>query len=144
MDAVVADEARFIDRSTMGLITTEEHVSKRGPGPAGGRQERGLRPPPGRDGGRGVSAPLARGPRPAGRRRAPAAALRAEPHAPGRLRAGARPTWDGVASLWFAGVAELRAASASAEWARVTADNSNFIDEGPFHSIVTTEHVIVA
>ena len=34
---VVADEARFIDRSTMGLLITEEHVIVDGAAPAGGR-----------------------------------------------------------------------------------------------------------
>jgi EthD domain len=63
---------------------------------------------------------------------------------PAAYERGREPTWDGVASLWFAGVAELGAASASAEWAWVTADNPNFIAEGPVQSIVTTEHVIVA
>src|SRR5262249_5687139 len=35
MAAVQADEARFIDRSTMGLILTEDHVVRDGPVPAG-------------------------------------------------------------------------------------------------------------
>src|SRR5438270_564082 len=34
--AVEADEARFIERATMGLIITEEHVIKGGSAPAGG------------------------------------------------------------------------------------------------------------
>ena len=33
--AVQADEARFIDRSTMGLIITDDHVIKDGPTPPG-------------------------------------------------------------------------------------------------------------
>ena len=37
MAAVHEDEARFIDRSTMGLIITDEHVVKDGPVPAGAR-----------------------------------------------------------------------------------------------------------
>src|SRR5438105_2722380 len=35
MAAVQADEARFIERSTIGLIITDEHVVKDGPVPAG-------------------------------------------------------------------------------------------------------------
>src|SRR3990172_9613219 len=34
--AVQADEAKFIERATMGLIITEEHVIKDGPVPAAG------------------------------------------------------------------------------------------------------------
>ena len=34
--AVQADEAKFIDRGTMGLIVTEDHVIKDGPAPPGG------------------------------------------------------------------------------------------------------------
>jgi uncharacterized protein (TIGR02118 family) len=63
---------------------------------------------------------------------------------PAAYERGREPLWDGVASLWFAGVAELRAASASAEWTRVATDNANFLAEGPVQSIVTMEHVIVA
>jgi uncharacterized protein (TIGR02118 family) len=62
---------------------------------------------------------------------------------PSAYERGRAPAWDGVASLWFDGVAELRAATASTEWARVNDDNANFIAAGPIPSIVTTEHVIV-
>lgn len=36
MRAVEADEAKFIDRSTMGLLIVEDHVVKGAPAPAGG------------------------------------------------------------------------------------------------------------
>ena len=36
MRAVEADEAKFIDRSTMGLLIVEDHVVKSAPAPAGG------------------------------------------------------------------------------------------------------------
>jgi uncharacterized protein (TIGR02118 family) len=35
MAAIQTDEAQFIDRATMGLIITEEHVIKDGPAPPG-------------------------------------------------------------------------------------------------------------
>ena len=85
--AVQADEARFIDHATMGLVITEEHVAKAGDGATRSRQERGLRPAPARDGRRGLPAPLARNPRTARPRGAWATALRAESPPPGRLRA---------------------------------------------------------
>src|SRR4029453_17840162 len=90
MADVVADEARFIDRSTMGLIITEEHVSKEGPARPGAAKSVGFVR---RRAGMAVEAFQAHWREthgPLGPRRAPAAALRAEPHAPGRLRAGAR------------------------------------------------------
>ena len=143
MAAVVADEVRFIDRSTMGLIITEEHVCKDGPARPGAAKSVGfVRRKPGMaaeafrrhwrhvHGPLGVAVPL----------------LQRYVQSHTRLSAydrGREPTWDGVASLWFDGIAELRTATASAEWARVAADNSNFIAEGPVQSIVTTEHVIV-
>jgi uncharacterized protein (TIGR02118 family) len=52
LEAVQADEARFIDRATMGLIITDDHVIKDDPTPAGaakgvgkytGRSARGCR-----------------------------------------------------------------------------------------------------
>src|ERR1700738_4232517 len=41
LEAVTADEAVFIDRATMGLILTEEHVIKDAPAPAGGGKDGG-------------------------------------------------------------------------------------------------------
>ena len=144
MDAVVADEARFIDRSTMGLIITEEHVSKEGPVRPGAaksvgfvRRRAGMAVEAFQHHWREVHGPLGAA--------VPLLQRYVQSHTrPVAYERGREPTWDGVASLWFAGVAELRAASASAEWARVTADNPNFIAAGPVQSIVTTEHVIVA
>ena len=142
--AVQADEARFIDHATMGLIITEEHVPKDGPAPPGAVKSVGfVRRRPGMaveafqrhwreiHGPLGVTVP--------GLRRYVQSHTR-----PAAYERGRTPAWDGVASLWFDGVAELRAATASAEWARVSADNPNFIAEGPIPSIVTIEHVIVA
>jgi uncharacterized protein (TIGR02118 family) len=57
---------------------------------------------------------------------------------------GHDPAWDGVALIWFDDSAALRAATSSPEWARVKADEDNFLASGPVAFIVTTEHVIVA
>jgi EthD domain-containing protein len=46
--------------------------------------------------------------------------------------------------IWFDDSAALRAATSSPEWARVKADEDNFLASGPVAFIVTTEHVIVA
>jgi uncharacterized protein (TIGR02118 family) len=128
----------------MRLVITEEHVAKAGTAPPGAVKSVGfVRRRPGMaveafqrhwretHGPLGLAVP----------------GLRRYVQSHPRLAAyerGRTPAWDGVASLWFDGVAELRAATASAEWARVSADNPNFIAEGPIPSIVTIEHVIVA
>ena len=140
---VQADEARFIDHATMGLIITEEHVLKGGPTPTAAVKSVGfIRRRPGMavdafqrhwretHGPLGLAVP--------GLRRYVQSHTR-----PSAYERGRTPTWDGVASLWFDGVPELRAATATAEWARVTADNPSFIAAGPIPSIVATEHVIV-
>ncbi len=89
MAAVQADEARFIDRSTMGLIITEEHVIKDGAASPGMAKSVGfIRRKPG-TASRGVPAALAGGARAARRRDSHHATLRAKPHAAGRLRPGA-------------------------------------------------------
>jgi uncharacterized protein (TIGR02118 family) len=142
--AVQADEARFIDHSTMGLILTGEHVAKDGPARPGAAKSVGfVRRKPGMaveafqrhwreiHGPLGVAVP--------GLQRYVQSHTRLSAYDRGRT-----PAWDGVASLWFASVAELRAATASAEWERTRADNPNFLAHGPVSSIVTTEHVIVA
>jgi hypothetical protein len=143
MAAVVADEARFIDRSTMGLIITEEHVSKEGPTRPGAAKSVGfVRRRPGmavevfQRHWREIHWPARRG-------RAPAAALRTEPHAPGRLRGGARAHLGRRRQPL---VRRRGGASRRFRLGRVGARgrNPNFIAEGPVQSIVTTEHVIVA
>jgi uncharacterized protein (TIGR02118 family) len=142
--AVRADEARFIDHATMGVIITEEHVPKDGPVRPGSAKSVGfVRRRPGMaveafqrhwreiHGPLGVAVPLVR--------------RYVQSHT--RLAGYDRdrtPTWDGVASLWFDSVADLRTAVASAEFARAKTDDPNFIIEGPVPSIVTTEHLIVA
>jgi uncharacterized protein (TIGR02118 family) len=143
MDAVVADEARFIDRSTMGLITTEEHVSKEGPARPGAaksvgfvRRRTGMAVEAFQRHWREVHGPLG----------AAEPLLQRYVQSHTRLAGydrGRVPTWDGVASLWFGSTDDLRSAVASPEFARAKADDANFIAEGPVTSIVTTEHVIV-
>ena len=142
--AVLADEARFIDHATMGMIITEEHVSRDGPVGAGGvksigfaRRKAGMAVEDFQrywreiHGPLGVAVPLVR--------RYVQSHTRLAGYDRGRV-----PTWDGVASLWFDSMVDLRTAVASAEFARAKADDPNFLAEGPVSSIVTTEHVIVA
>jgi len=143
LEAVQADEARFIDRSTMGLIIADDHVIKDDPTPAGAAKGVGFaRRKPGmsveafQSHWRHVHGPLG----------ASVPGLRRYVQSHTRLSAydrGRDPAWDGVALIWFDDAAALRAATSSPEWARVRADEDNFVAPGPVAFIVTAEHVIV-
>ena len=103
MDAVVADEARFIDRSTMGLIITEEHVAKEGPARPGAaksvgfvRRRAGMAVEAFQRHWREIHGPLGAA--------VPLLQRYVQSHTrPAAYERGREPTWDGVASLWFAG-----------------------------------------
>jgi len=140
--AVLADEARFIDRATMGLLITEEHVIKDGPAPPGGVKNVEFvtrRPGMALDAfqryWREVHGPLAA--------RIPVIRRYVQSHT--RLSAyggGRAPAWDGAAITWFDDTAAMRRSARTAEYARTRADEPNFVaPDLPF--IITTEHVIV-
>ncbi len=143
MAAVEADEAHFIDRSTMGLIVTEDHVVKDGPTRPGMAKGVGfVRRKPGmpleafQRHWRQMHGPLG----------AAVPALRRYVQSHTRRSAytsGREPAWDGIAILWFDDPGALRAATTSPEWDRAKADDANFLAPGPVAFIVTTEHVIV-
>lgn len=142
--AVQADEARFIDRSTMGLIITEEHVIKDGatsPGMAKGigfiRRQPGMTVDAFQRHWREVHGPLG----------AAIPTLQRYVQSHTRRAAydrGREPAWDGIATMWFDDSAALRAATTTRAWDRVRADNANFIAPGAMPVIITTEHIIVA
>jgi len=48
-----------------------------------------------------------------------------------------------VAITWFDDTQAMRASAATAQYARVRADEANFIAPGEIPIIITTEHVIV-
>lgn len=143
MAAVQADEARFIDRSTMGLIITDDHVVKDGPALPGMAKAVGfVRRKPGmpveafQRHWRDVHGPLG----------AAIPTVRRYVQSHTRLAAydrGREPAWDGIAIVWFDDSAALRAATATPEWDRAKADDESFIAPGPVSFIITTEHVII-
>jgi uncharacterized protein (TIGR02118 family) len=143
MAAVQADEARFIDRSAMGMIITDEHVIKDGSAPPGAAKGIGfVRRKPGmpvetfQRHWREVHGPLG----------AAIPTVRRYVQSHTRLAAYDRerePAWEGIAVLWFDDPAALRAATATPEWDRAKADDANFLTPGPVSFIITTEHVIV-
>jgi uncharacterized protein (TIGR02118 family) len=140
----VADEAVFIDRATMGLILTEEHVIKDGPAPPGGvknvefvTRKPGLAVHDFQRYWREVHGPLAA--------QIPVIRRYVQSHA--RMTAyerGRTPAYDGVAITWFDDTRAMRASAASAQYPRVRADEPNFIAPGDAPFIITAEHVIVA
>jgi len=140
--AVEEDETRFIDRSTMVTIVTDEHVIKDGALP--------------RDGVKNVEfvthrADLAidafqrywretHGPIAA---RIPQILRYAQSHVrPSAYAGGRQPRDDGCAITWFEDTQTMRAAAAAPEYAATRAGEPNFIaPDPPF--IITREHVIV-
>jgi len=140
--AVQADEAKFIDGSTMGLIITEEHVIKDGPMPANGvKNVEFVTRKPGMPIDRfqqywhGVHGPLAA--------RIPGVRRYVQSHTRrAAYEAGRAPRYDGVAITWFDDTQAMRVSAATPEYARVRADEANFIaPDLPF--IITTEHPII-
>jgi uncharacterized protein (TIGR02118 family) len=140
--AVEADEARFIERSTMGLIITEEHVIKGGSAPAGGvknvefvTHREGMAIDAFQRYWREVHGPLAA--------RIPVLRRYVQSHTRrAAYTSGRAPVYDGVALTWFDDTEAMRASARSPEYARVRADEPNFITADP-PFIITREHVIV-
>ena len=140
--AVQADEAEFIDRATMGLIVTEEHVIKDGPLPAGGVKNVEFvtrRPAMAVDEfqryWREVHGPLAA--------KIPVIRRYVQSHTRrSAYEAGRNPRYDGVAITWFDDTQAMRQSARTREYSQVRADEPNFIvADPPF--IITREHVIV-
>jgi len=142
--AVQADEARFIDRASMGVIITEDHVIKDGPVPPDAVKSVAFltRKP-------GLSVEAfqrywldVHGPVAAalpGLRRYVQSHTRRSAYDAGRV-----PAYDGVVLTWFDSTDAIRGAAAAPEYARVLADAGNFLAPGQIPSLLTREHVIVA
>ena len=143
MAAVEADEVRFIDRATTRVIATDEHVIKDGPVPPGAAKnvefvtrKPGMALPDFQRYWKEIHAPLA----------APIPMIRRYVQSHTRASAyerGRTPAYDGVAITWFDDTQAMRASAATAQYARVRADEANFIAPGEIPIIITTEHVIV-
>ena len=143
MAAVQADEVKFIDRATMGLIITDDYVIKDGPtkpGMAKGigfvKRKPGMKVEDFQKHWREIHGPLGL--------TVPNLRRYAQSHT--RLAAykdGREPQWDGVSLIWFDDSNALRAAMKSPEFKRAQTDDPNFIAPGPVPFIITTEHLIV-
>jgi len=139
-----ADEARFIDRASMGVIITEEHVVKDGPVPPGAVKNvafltrmPGLSVEEFQRHWREVHGPIAAAL--PGLRRYVQSHTRRSAYEGGRV-----PAYDGVVLAWFDSEDAIRRAATSAEYARVLADVALFLSPAAIPFILTREHVIVA
>jgi uncharacterized protein (TIGR02118 family) len=141
--SVEADEAQFIDRSTMRLLITEEHVIKDGAVPAGAMKSvefvthrSDLSIAEFQRYWREVHGPLA----------ATIPTLRRYVQSHTRTSAyesGRTPAYDGAAITWFDDTEAMRASARTPEYAQVRADEPRFLGGLPAPFIITHEHVIV-
>ena len=141
--AVEADEANFIDRPSMALLLTEDHVVKDGPIPKGGVKNIEfvtLRPDMEKAEAhrywREVHGPLA----------AEIPSVRRYVQSHTKLSGYSRnppPAYDGLAITWFDSVDAMREGAKTEAYARTRADEANFIDADRLAFIITKEHVIV-
>lgn len=140
--AVQADELQFIDRASMGLIITEDHVIKEGPAsPNGVKNIAFITHKPGmtieafQRYWREVHGPLAA--------LIPVVRRYVQSHTRRAIyESGRTPQYDGVALTWFDDTRAMRLSATTPEYARVRADEANFIRPNP-PFIIATEHVIV-
>lgn len=141
--AVDADQRDFIDLSTMGLIITEEHVIKEGPIQPGGvkniefiARKPGMSVEEFQRYWREVHGPLAAS--------IPVLRRYVQSHTRRSIYGSGRtPIFDGVALTWFDDTHAMRVSGTTPEYARVRADEANFLAPGKPPFIITKEHVIV-
>jgi len=139
--AVQADEANFIDRGSMGVVVTEEHVVVDGVvGAASVKRVEFFARRPGLDveafqrHWRETHAPLAAAV-PGVRRYVQSHTRRSA------YEAGRSPAWDGVSLAWFDSVDAALASSAPAH-RLVAEDRERFLAPGPPPLLLTREHII--
>lgn len=142
--ALIADEERFIDRSSMVFLLTEEHVIKEGPVPADGlkniemvHHRKDMAIPDFQAYWRGTHGPIA----------AEIPMIRRYVQSHVRLsgyRREPKPVCDGLAITWFDSIEAMRQSATTEAYARTREDEPNFIDtDGTIPTIITKEHVIV-
>jgi len=140
--AVQADEIQFIDRATMGLIITEDHVIKNGPVPPNGvknieliNHKPGMTIEAFQKYWREVHGPLAA--------LIPVVRRYVQSHTRRAIyESGRTPRYDGVALTWFDDTQAMRLSATTPEYARVRADEANFIRPSP-PFIIAREHAII-
>src|SRR4029453_13477650 len=142
--ALQEDEARFINRASMGVVITEDHVVRDGSAPPAAvksvaflNRKPGLSVEEFQRHWRDVHAPIASGL--PGLRRYVQSHTRRSAYEGGRA-----PAYDGVGLAWFDSTEAIRDTAGGGEKAVVLADAAVFLSPGTAPSILTREHVIVA
>lgn len=142
--AVQADEEKFIDRASMALILTDEHVIKDGAIPEDGglkniefvSRRADLPVEDFQAYWRGTHGPIA----------AQIPMIRRYVQSHTKLSGYARepqPAWDGLAITWFDDIDAMRESAKTEEFAATMADEPNLLAGGPVPIIITREHIIV-
>lgn len=143
-EAVMADEAKFIDSATRVFLLTDEHVIVDGPVPKDGVKNVEFvnrRPDMAVEDfqryWREVHGPIAA--------EIPVLRRYVQSHVrPGAYRDGRQPKYDGLAITWFESTDAMRESARTEAYRQTRADEPNFIAEGEIPIIITTEHVIVS
>ncbi|MEC9347382.1 MAG: EthD domain-containing protein [Pseudomonadota bacterium] len=141
-DELVADEERFIDRSSLQLLLVEEHVMKDEPVAADGfkiieivPRKKGMSIEDYRHHWRVVHGPLGAS--------IPAVRRYIQNHPrPSAYANGRQPHCDGFAMVWFNSMDDMRNSPNSPEYQRTVADEPNFIDSPNLDFVICKEHVI--
>ena len=138
--ALIADEERFIDRSRMGIIVTDDRVAREGSGELKAIEFFNRRPDLSvEDFQRHWKGPhTALATQVPGVKRYVISATRASAYSAGRT-----PAYDGAALMWFESGDALKAAGGSAEYKALVADRTNFLAPGQPPFLLTREYVIV-
>lgn len=139
---LIADEAQFVDRSTMSLLLVEEHVMKDEPVAADGfkiieivHRLKRLSVDRFQDHWQNIHGPLGAS--------IPNVRRYIQNHA--RLSAymgGREPDCDGFAMVWFNSMDDMRTSPESTAYKATIADEPNFIDGDRLDFVITREHVI--
>lgn len=142
-DELVADEERFIDRSSMNLLLVDEHVMKDDPVAADGfkiieivPRKKGMAVEDFQRHWREIHGPLGAS--------IPHVRRYVQNHA--RLSAydkGRKPAFDGFAMVWFDSMDDMRASPSTREYEQTMADEPNFIDHDRLDFVIAKEHVIL-
>jgi uncharacterized protein (TIGR02118 family) len=142
--ALQEDEARFIDRATMGVVITEDHVVKDGPVPPDAvkgvaflNRRPGMSIEEFQRHWRDVHGPIVS--HLPGLRRYVQSQTRRAAYEGGRV-----PAYDGVALTWFDSKEAALSTAATDEYARVVSDDAVLLAPDAIPSILTREHVIFA
>ena len=138
------DAARFVDRSTMRTLVTDEHLVKDGALPDGYVKNIEFvhrRPDLGVEEfqrcWRDVHGPLAS--------EIPVVLRYVQSHCRrGGYAEGREPPCDGIASMWFASTAAMRESVRTDAYARTCAVSPDFVAPGEIPFIITREHVVIA